>query len=157
MSQGLRFIRQNLRRLRRRYGLPLSVCNTTTSTVNRDTGARTRVYESVDIQRALVLVGMGKTETKYDVGYLLKQGGEYDIVDRTFILNPTDLGDFIITTDSYIVYDNEKYQVIDVSKYEQNMAIIVPCRRTIGDPFVQIWTRNVHQHVGLTQETINGS
>lgn len=155
MSQALRHIQQTLRRLRRRLGLSISVCNITES-VNLDTGVNVRTITSQDVKRALVLNGVLDTQSiTMRLIQFAQTSGVHDVVDRTFIFDPNDLGDFIITTDSYIVYDSQKYQVLDVDSFEQNAAIVVPCKRTVGDPFVQVWTGVVNHNVALTEVLAN--
>ncbi len=160
MSQALRFIRNSLRRLRKRFGLPITVCNITGTAVDWDTGDETRTIETVEIKRALVLSGRRMSETKYDVSYIVSarhfmEGGEYDVVDRVIVLDPNDLGSLVMTTSSYIVYSGEKYEVLDTEKFENGMAIIAPCKRTVGEPFLNIHSRTVHQQVSLSQEVEN--
>lgn len=137
MSHGLRFIQDTIRRLARRYGLPISVYNTTSS-VTRDTGVKTRTLTSVDIARALVLESKGVTETTSDLLKLLTvsavaTSGQYAIADRTIVFLYQDLKGFPITTESYIVFENQKWEVAELSKYENDQIYAVRARRTVGE------------------------
>lgn len=153
MSYGLRFIQDTIRRLARRYGLSIKVCNTS-ATVDRDTGEVTQNVMTQAIKRALVLESKGVTGTTSDLLRMLTVGavgttGQYGAEDRTIVFLYKDLNGFIFNSESYIEFENQRWEIIEITRFESNEIYAVRCRRTIGD--VTPYTRPTVQTISIGQ------
>jgi len=157
---SLSFIKKSLYRLKQRYGLLVDVYNITTSAVDRDTGLRTRTLAKRRVQRVLVLDSKQWTQFEYDLSWIMagrsfSMGGHFDSSERLFIFDQKDLLNFEIvdTGDlSYVVYNGQKYTVLETNRYDDRKAIIVKGKHTEGEPFNQILDLNVFDFVTPADE-----
>ena len=151
-----RFVPAVIRRLKRRYGLPVSVYKVDAVTVDRNTGEQTQTISHVAIKRALVLDATESTKFAYDLAYVMtardfSMGGLFTTLTRGFVLDIEDLGSFDVDQESYIVFESQKYEIKDVHRHEKDAVLYVLAKATGGVTPTQYWGQNVSQHIAMTQ------
>ena len=161
----LRRMRDVLYRLKRAYGLPLTLV-TTTGTSDVATGAATTTRSATVVRRAVVLPATIHKDFKFDIGYLransnFTYGSLYTEGTRQILIDRLDLPrDFTITvTDSqYVVFLHRRYAIKSVDQLE------IPCyyltvQETRGAPVSEVHVVEAFDRLAVLESfagTING-
>lgn len=137
----IRFIRRNVRHLKKEYGGPIRVYKLGTTTTNYDTGVKDFTYQSCFVSRAIVLPAIISREVAQTISIIsankkLVQGGSFDTGKRRFIIDRSDLPtDFLLAQDDWIVYEGKRYQCSTIEEFEYQTAWLVTGKAIEGvDP-----------------------
>lgn len=158
MSSRLQVISRVLYRLKRRYGLPLDIVWRESSTVNRETGEKTVVKDSLRVERAIPLPSVIQREFAYDLAYIaagknFTYGGFFDTSERRFIIDTKDLpADFEIKIGQYFVYDRARYDVKQVQRFEDARAFFVTAKQSIAADASNVRELHLFNEISLTSE-----
>lgn len=136
----IRFIRRNIRQMKKEYGGEITVYSLGTATTNYDTGVRSKTHTSVYIKRAVVLPVKLSRDVIQTISIIsankkLLQGGSIDQGVRQFIIDRGDVpAAFDIHNDDWIVYDGHRYDVKTVDEYEYKTAWLLTAKMVEGNP-----------------------
>lgn len=139
MSQ-LRFIRNVLYQLKRRYPGSIDIMRRTTNAVDTATGRKSVDLRGVHVDRAIVLPSNVSRAALFDRTYIANDrdfayGTNFDVTVRTFIIDRLDLpADFEITIGDYIVHQSVRYNVQKSQKFEEDAGFIVLAKETLAEP-----------------------
>lgn len=130
-------LRSTVYTMQRHYGVPLEVFTPSGETFDVETGKKTQQKSRLYVRRALVFRYREDTNFTYSIQYLransnFAQGGFYQLKDRVVAITNKDLGDFIISENSYIVYSNQRYSIITSQMNEEEGAILLKVREVQG-------------------------
>jgi hypothetical protein len=154
----LSFIRKVLYRLKRRYGSPVDVVWTLSSTVNRETGLKDLVHNFVRVQRMIVLPALIHREFFYDLTFIASNknftyGGHIDTTQRRFIVDSRDLPvDFEINPDKWFVYDGVRYNVKSAERFEENHGWLVVAKEDKAADASKHLSQALQTEISLTSE-----
>ena len=136
----IRFIRRNIRTLKREYGNPITVYQQGVVSTDYDTGVKTEAHTSAYISRAVVLPvrlrrDVIQTISMISVNKKVVQGGSHDAGIRNFIIDRADVPSvYTLKEDDWIVYDGARYDIKQVDEYEYKTAWLVWAKRVEGAP-----------------------
>lgn len=139
----IRFIKRNIRTLKKEYGGPITVYALGSTTTNLDTGVKTHTRTSQFINRAVVLPVTLSREVTQTISLIsankkLVQGGSYDVGKRRFIIDRSDVPKgWTIGNDDWLVYDNRRYELIAVEEFEQKTAWLIVAKMVDGSAAVE--------------------
>lgn len=158
----LRQLRSALYRLKRAYGVPVTIHTATAAAVDVTTGVKTVTRSAVRVARAVVLPEGVKKEFKYDIGYLransnFTYGALYTEGTRELLIDRHDLPrDFAITvTDAtYVVYRHTRYAIKRVEAAEVPYYYLV-IQELKGQPAGEVHEVRLFDRHGFT-ETFTG-
>lgn len=130
-------LRSTVYTMQRHYGVPVEVFTPSGETFDVETGKKTQQKSRLYVRRALVFRYREDTNFTYSIQYLransnFAQGGFYQLKDRVVAITNKDLGDFIISENSYIVYSNQRYSIITSQMNEEEGAILLKVREVQG-------------------------
>jgi hypothetical protein len=154
----LSFITKVLYRLKRRYGSVLDIVWRVSSTVNRETGEKVVVRDAHRVMRAIVLPSVIHREFSYDLAYIaaaknFTYGGFFDTTERRFIVDARDLPtDFEIKIGQYLVYDRVRYDVKEVSRFEENRAFFITAKQSEAVETANCIEVSLEDEISLTDE-----
>lgn len=137
MSNQLRFISQVIYKLKRRYGLPVQLLKRTSTTVDIETGRKTIVKAFMNLRRAIVLPSRMHREFFYDLAFIaaaknFTYGAHLDPEERRFIIDRKDLRGWEIEVGQWLVYQNRRYDIKEVSDFEDDRAYYVLAKQSIA-------------------------
>lgn len=146
MSQSrrnTRFISKVLYRLKRRYGTKVSFIRDS-ETLNLETGKKSVSKTTWDFKHAIILPNTQSQQFVYDLAYIagnknFTEGAVFDSGHRKLILDAKDLGTYTPQQRDYWTYDNERWNIIKVQKFELNTGYVITGQRVEGSP-----VRDVH-------------
>lgn len=130
----IRFIRRNIRMMKKEYGGPITIYRLNTTTTNLQTGTKTADRDSVYVRRAVVLPNRLSRDAIQSISLLasynkIAQGGTYDPGQRRFIIDRSDVSSsWELSQDDWIVYNNKRYDIKTIDDFEQNTAWLVVAR-----------------------------
>jgi hypothetical protein len=128
---NLRQTRVLLYRLKRLFGKPLVLKNTTSATQNLETGVITPTYVTVSIARAIVLSASQKKDFAYDLSYIAANknftyGAFFTTKERLIIIEQRDLPtSFRVTVHTFCVFDGRRWDVKDSDRGEDGSYLII--------------------------------
>ena len=134
----IRFIRRNIRMLKKDYGNPITVYSQAAATTNYATGVKTVTRESKYIKRAIVLPSRMRPEVIQSISLIssnkkVVQGGAFESGKRTFIIDRTDVeSDWVVTTQDWIVYNGKRFDITQVDEYEYKTAWLIQAKVVEG-------------------------
>jgi hypothetical protein len=134
----IRFIRRNIRMLKKEYGGPITVYRLLDTTTNMQTGVKTVSRSSTYIRRAVVMPNRLTRDQVQSISLIsankkVVQGGEYDPGQRTFIIDRTDVpSTWTIRQDDWVVYENKRYDIKHIDEFEQKTAWLIVAREIEG-------------------------
>jgi hypothetical protein len=133
-----RTIKRTLYMMLREYGGTIDIYTLTSSTTNQETGVTAIVKDVVHVDRAVVLPAkilkeVRKSISQISANKMFVVGGTYDAGHRIFIVDRDDAPDLEITSNSYLVYRNRKYEIASFQEYEFDAGWIIVGRELIGE------------------------
>lgn len=152
MSQ-LRFIRQNIYQLKRRYPGTIDIIRRITNTVNVSTGIKTVSLSGVRVERAIVLPSAMSRAALFDRTYIANDrdfayGTNFDVTTRTFIVDRQELPiDFEPQMGDYIVFREVRYNLQKIQSLE-GFAFICLGKETLSEPPALSLALNVYDDLG---------
>ena len=154
----IRFIRRNIRMLKREYGGPITIYNLDTATTNYVSGAKSCVKTSVYLPRAIVLPSRIRPEVIQSISLIsankkIVQGGAFEAGKRTFIIDRTDVdANFTISNQDWIVYDGKRFDITQIDEYEYKTAWLIQAKVVEGVvPHEDLYARGNSYLLSLTQ------
>lgn len=138
-----RYLRMALYHLKRNYGGRIDLYKLLSSDTDSRTGDAVQVKEAYPIDRAIILPATLSREERRGIALissnkLLTQGGYFDSVDCTFIIEREDAPGLEITPDDWIVESGRKYQIVNVDEYEVDSAWVIRAKALVGEVPQQI-------------------
>ena len=154
----LKMMRGVIYRLKRGYGLPITVHREIQSDADLATGKRTVVREATRVQRAILLPTLAHKEFKYDIGYLkansnFTYGGLFSSAVRLVVLDKKELpAGYVITAtdDFYVVYKHQRYAIKSVTELEVP-AYFIAMEFTSGVPCYEVQFVTVVERLLFTE------
>ena len=154
----LDMMRTVIYRLKRAYGLPVTLHREDSSTVDLTTGKRVVTREAFTVQRAILLPTQVHKSFKYDIGYLkansnFTYGGLFTSDTRTIIVDKKDLppGLVLTATDNfYLVYKHKRYALKTVEELEAP-AWFLAVEFTGGVPTYEVHFTNTYDRLLFTE------
>jgi hypothetical protein len=137
MSNQLKFISAVVYRLKRRFGVPIQLLKRTSTSVDIETGRKTIVKAFVNVRRAIVLPTREHREFFYDLAFIaaaknFTYGAHIDSSERRFILDRKDLRGWAVEVGQWIVYQNQRYDVKEVSDFEEDRSYYVLAKQSVA-------------------------
>jgi len=139
MAKQLRFVRRVIKRLKRRYGLPIVLYKTTaTGTIDWDNAAVSgRSVSNKSIAKVLVLPGRTAKTFNYDLSFIAANknftyGGTYDTTTRDFIIDNDDIGNFGIDLQTIVRFGGSDYEVKELLDFEESNAVYLTAIKVEG-------------------------
>ena len=153
-----RTIKRTLYMMLRQYGGTIDIYTLTSSTTNQETGVTTIVKEVVHVNRAVVLPAkilkeVRKSISQISANKMFVVGGTYDAGARIFIVDRDDAPDLELTSNSYLVYRNRKYEIQSFQEYEFEAGWIIVGRELIGEVPEQVYLLNADSLLSLEGAT----
>lgn len=129
----LKFIRNVLYRMKRRYGLPANLIKIISEAVNLETGVKTLTRDSLQISRVIILPSTLKREFFYDLAFItgnkdFTYGGSALTDSRKFIIDQQDLGAWGIKVGDGIIYNEKRYTVQEIDEFENRLGYVVTAK-----------------------------
>jgi len=126
VMRAIKFIRKILRRLKKRYGLPVTFRNHT-STNDLESGVITRVTVEQSVRRCIVLNSEEARDFAYDLSYIAANkdftyGGFFDTSKRLMIVDVKDLNTLELDMNSEVVYNGLLYRMVKLERSEDNKS-----------------------------------
>lgn len=133
----IRFIRRNIRMLKKDYGSPITIYKLNDTTTNIKTGVKTVNRDSVFVRRAVVLPNRLTREQIQSISLIsankkVVQGGAFDPGRRRFIVDRSDVSNWELSQDDWIVYDDKRYDIKSIDDFEQNTAWYIVAKEIEG-------------------------
>jgi hypothetical protein len=133
----IRFIRDNIYRMKQDYGSPITVYKLTSVDTDYETGEKSASRTAYPITRAVVLPVNIKREVIQSISVIsankkIVQGGMYDVGMRTFIIDRRDASFTDLNNDDWIVFDNKRYDIKAIQEFEQRTAWLIVARELEG-------------------------
>ena len=122
-------VKDTIYSLKQDYGVPIVAVKLLTNSLNLETGAQTKTKTEYNINLAIVLPLKGRTQYLRTVGS--QKVGLLDSGLREILIDSSDLAVDLETTD-YIVYKNQRADVIAFDRYDG--AVIITVKSVKGMP-----------------------
>ena len=151
-----RFITNIIYRLKRRYGEVVDVLELTNSVLDTQTGEKTNTYDSVRVDRAIVLPSRINKEFVYDLSYIaaskdFTMGGLFDTTKRKILFDKADLTTWTLTNNQFLVTKDTRYEILEVHEFDY--AFIAVGKQIVDHPLNNVINVNVYSYLGdMTQE-----
>jgi hypothetical protein len=123
-------------RLKREFGLEVTVQRYITDTYNLDSGSRKVTCTGFTVVRAIVLPAklLRQFESDSQKGNF-SYGAYYDASTREVIIDYKDIPDsFIFKKDDWLVFNNQRWNIADVQRYEDIRAFHLRVVAVSGAP-----------------------
>lgn len=138
-----RKLRQVLYDLKRKFGEDVEVYFEGEKTLDTRTGEITVAKTMVKVRRAICLPENLNLGFVYSIQFIransnFAQGGYFHQGDRIFIIDGKDLQGSKITLNSYVIFQEQRYNVKDMTDLDQLEGILVICKRVEGQPIGKI-------------------
>jgi hypothetical protein len=130
--------------MKRSYGLPIDYYQLVEHTLDPESGNKTTVLTKTHIKNAIVLRAREFRSFVYDLAFIsankdFTTGGFFDPEDRRVIIDRKDMPfGFNPNVDDYIIFQNNKYEVIELFEFEENATDMLLVRKIRGTPIVRI-------------------
>jgi len=133
-----RRIRQALYVLKRAFGSTVTLYKLVDAATNYTTGAKTSTSVSTSIPRCIVLPVRLQREVIQAVSQIsanktFAYGGSFESGTREFVIDARDLASgYVIEQDSWIVYDDKRYDIKNIEQLEQHTGWHITGKMIIG-------------------------
>jgi len=156
LQTKLKFLKNAIYKMKRSYGLPVSLHKIDQHTVDPETGEKTTVLGVIHINKAIILRAREFRSFVYDLAYIsankdFTAGGFFDPEDRRAFIDKRDLNGYVPTLDDYLIFQNEKWDIIEIQEFENDIAFGFLLRKIRGADIVRI--ERTHTALNLTQES----
>ena len=126
-----RFIRKILYTLKRGYGFTITLHKITDETRDYESGKLTTTIVTKKIKRAIILPATIRRQYEQtSPGF--KYGGLFDTGTRQIIIDATDLDNYVIEVDDYIIWNGKRWQVAEIQILEYQTAYVISVRMVEG-------------------------
>ena len=133
-----RFIRKTLYSLKRQYGGRVDIYKLVTTETDYETGVKSYTRTMVTVPKCIVLPVKVQREAVQSISIISANksfvyGGSFDAGTRTFIVDARDLPDaYEIQNDDWFVYNGRRYDLKNISEFEQHTGWIMIGREVKG-------------------------
>ena len=127
----LRQISVILYRVKRQFGLSVTIYQYTSQTNNVETGEITRNYNVLTVRRAPVLPDRIDRSFVYDLTFIAAnnnfvEGGLFDRKTRVLLFDAKDLPkDFVFNNDDHIEFDDQRYEIKTIDALERKKGFLL--------------------------------
>lgn len=160
----LKLLKGVLYRLKRGYGCPLAVYRQSPQQLDLTTGRACVTRESIEVKRAMVLPSTIHRDIKQSIGYLkansnFTYGGVFTDAHRIVIIDRKDLPGWTLDASDqfYIVYQNQRWELKEVSEFEFGLAYYLTLSRVDGAIVNKIHTEHVRHRLEFFERFEGGS
>lgn len=131
----LRFIRNVLYRMKRRYGLPANLIKIISEVVDLETGVKTLTRDNLQLSRVIILPSTIKREFFYDLAFItgnkdFTYGGSTLADSRKFIIDQEDLGSWVLAVGDGIIYNGKRYEIQEVDEFENKTGYLITAKES---------------------------
>ena len=156
----LRFIRDTLYDLKRRYGEVVDFVRIVSSTVDRETGDKTVVKAGLRVNRCIVLNSYELRKFVYDLSFIATNknftyGGFFDQTQRDFIVDAVDIN-YEPAQGQYLVYDGVRFDIHQVQRFEGRTGYLIRGKQTKGIDTDNVINLSLHTQLNFTDEADYG-
>jgi hypothetical protein len=145
-----RFISNVIYVFKRDYGYPITFYEVLTSTVDYETGHQASRIESIIVPLAVVLPEeVARKFNNKAISTQYQFGAVYDNNIKTLLVDQRDLGDFIITTTGYFVYEGARWNITKIIEYDYKTAFIIIGEHVPGAPIHTITEATVDTDITI--------
>jgi hypothetical protein len=142
--------------MKKEYGSPVTVYKLESTTANLETGAKTDVRSSIFVRRAVVLPSRLTRDAVQTISLIsankqVVQGGTYDPGRRTFIIDRTDVPNWVLQHDDWLVYNDSRYDIKSIDEFEQNTGWVIVAKKVEGATIYQDRIGNSHANMVISQ------
>ena len=142
--------------MKRSYGLPVDLHKIDQHTVDPETGEKTTVLGVIHINKAIILRAREFRSFVYDLAYIsankdFTTGGYFDPEDRRGFIDRRDLNGYVPTLDDYLIFQNERWDIIEILEFESDIAFGFLLRKIRGADITRI--EQTHTMLNLIQES----
>ena len=139
----MRFIKNTIYQLKRDYGFTIIAYRIVSKEIDVETGEQKVVLQDKEIKRVLLLPNsLTRKEGK--------AGGYYDPNKRVILIEYQP--DFKINIGDYVIYNRQKFNIIEISEFEYQKAYILTLQSDTRAPIANIFTRAVTDDFIISQE-----
>lgn len=160
MSSGVnrsmnRFLRKTLYSLKRQYGGRVDVYKLGSTDTDYETGVKTYARSMITVSKCIVLPVKIQREAVQSISVISANktfvyGGTYDAGSRMFIIDARDLPDgYEIVNDDWLVYNDRRYDIKDITEFEQHTGWVITGREVRGVRPEQIFQVRVENTMGM--------
>ena len=152
-----RFIQRTLYSLKRQYGGRVDVYKLGSTDTDYETGGKTYTRSMTMVPKCIVLPVKIQREAVQSISVISSNktfvyGGTYDAGSRMFIIDARDLpSDYEIVNDDWLVYDDRRYDIKDITEFEQHTGWIITGREVKGVRPEQILNMRVASAITIVQ------
>jgi hypothetical protein len=151
----IRFVKRCIRAMKKEYGGPITVYKLGVTTTNLQTGAKGDTRSSIFVQRAVVLPSRLSREAVQSISLIsankqVVQGGTYDPGRRTFIIDRTDVPNWDLQHDDWIVYNDARYDIKTIDEFEQGTGWLIVAKKVDNAPVYQDRIGGSHNNIILS-------
>ena len=159
MSDPTALTRQVLYGLKRQYPARFDIYVMGDQTSDARTGRRTVSKTVHPVEHGIVLPAKMDRAEKRSISQIsankgLVQGAFYDTTARRFIVDREDVPEITeLTEDDWIVFNNRKYQFVNIQEFEDNAAWMITARALLGETPEQIFVVNADNLLNVEQSS----
>ena len=152
-----RFLRRTLYSLKRQYGGRVDVYQLGSTDTDYETGDKTYTRSMIVVPKCIVLPVKIQREATQSISVISANktfvyGGTYDAGTRMFIIDARDLpAEYEIVNDDWLVYNNRRYDIKDITEFEQHTGWIITGREVKGVRPEQIFKANLESTMSIEQ------
>ena len=151
-----RQIRRTLYSLKRDYGVSIGIYLLGARNTNVRTGQVTVAKTVFHVKRAIALPEQLKRDRPRGIPetFNIRVGGEHDAGERSFLIDRRDVPNLEeLTTDDWLAYSGDRYQIKIVENYETNAGWLITAKRTAGETPEEIVDVKLDDIVSFEQTT----
>jgi len=137
-DNNLRQISVILYRLKRSYGMSITVCSPIVNDTDLRTGVIERKYRKIKIRRAIVLPANATRDFVYDLSYIAANknftyGGYFDVEGRIIIIDNKDMPkDFSLSKNDHIEFNDDQYELKSFVKTADDKSYLIHAKHIIS-------------------------
>lgn len=161
MQNNLVFLRHQLYKLKQEYCSKITIYRQIISETNLKTGSKNITLNRYEIRNAVVLPIRFETKMQYSAAYL-KAGREFaygaylDQDMKNIIIDGWDLPTgFEIIPEDFVIYKNNKYEIVNSEKLEEFKGYQLTVKRLVGAPVNEIHEFKIYQSLRFLQRAVD--
>lgn len=158
MNDPSAMTRQVLYGLKRQYPARFDIYVMGDQTSDARTGRRTVSKTVYPVERGVALPAKMDRAEKRSISQIsankgLVMGAFYDTTARRFIVDRDDVSEIAeLTEDDWLVFNNRKYQIVNIQEFEDDAAWMITARALLGETPEQIFLVNADNMVNLNDQ-----